>query len=261
MDSIKPVEVKADISPSTNEQIINLFSPSTKQVGLALGNLFGLFNTVTLPVKLLNEYAQHNYAKYSEKLKDIPEEQIKEVEPEIGIPVMEKLSYTKNEDLANAYANLLANASRKDRVNIVHPGFISKINSMSPDEAKILELIKDKNDVVYIIFRAENEQSHFIDLSVKVTGLEKELGITAQQMQMHLENLVSLNLLHDNQDNFKTNEKPYDCLLEVYSDDKRVYEEEIASGKYSNLNKLAVKKSYFNVTSIGKTFIEACIKN
>lgn len=261
MDAFKPVEVKADISPSANEQITNLFSPSSKQVGLALGNLFGLLNTATLPFKFFNTYAQHNFAKYEEKLKEIPTEQIKEVEPEIGIPVMEKLSYTKNEDLANAYTNLLANASRKDKVDIVHPGFISKINSMAPDEAKILELIKDKNDIEYIIFRAENEQGHFLDISVKITGLEKELGISPQQMQMHLENLISLSILYDNQDNFKIDEKAYDSLSELYSADKHIFEEQIASGRYSDLNKLSVKKSFFTVTSIGKTFIEACIKN
>lgn len=261
MDAIKPIDIKADISPSTNEQITNLFSPSSKQVGLALGNVFGLFNTLTLPVKFLNEYAEHNFAKFEEKLKEIPMELIKEVEPEIGIPVMEKLSYTKNEDLANAYVNLLANASRKDKVDIVHPGFISKINSMSPDEAKILELIKDKNDIFYIIFRAENEQKHFIDLSVKVTGLEKELGISPQQMQMHLENLVSLSILYDDEENFKNVEDVYNKLIETYSRDKELYEEQVKNGEYVNLNKINIKKSYFKVTSIGKTFIEACIKN
>lgn len=39
---------------------------------------------------------------------------------------MEKLSYTSNEDLAEAYINLLAKASNKDDVDLVHPGFITK---------------------------------------------------------------------------------------------------------------------------------------
>ena len=131
--------IKVDISESTNGILNALFLPATKQVGKALGNTLGLLNTATLPFRFINVYSQENFKRFADKVKYIPEEKIKEVEPEIAIPLIEKLSYTSNSDLAEAYANLLAKASNKDDVDLVHPGFINKINSMAPDEIRILD--------------------------------------------------------------------------------------------------------------------------
>lgn len=142
--------VKCDVSQSTNEVIKELALPASTQIGQALGNVFGLLNTATLPFKFTNEWAQRNFRTYSEKLNEIPKKQIKQVDPEIAIPLIEKLSYTSNEDLANAYANLLANASNKEKVDLIHPGFIQKLNNLSPDEARLIEYLKDKEEIYYI---------------------------------------------------------------------------------------------------------------
>lgn len=155
MDIKISTEITADISNVSNDVLSNLCIPFSKQLGKALGNITELVHTVTLPIKLVNQYAKKNYEKLESKLKDIPEENIREVEPEIGIPIMEKISYTSNDDLSELYINLLANASQKDKVHLVHPGFVNKINSMAPDEAKILELFKEKNlyHILYFVPR------------------------------------------------------------------------------------------------------------
>lgn len=115
MDLPAKVDVKADLSESGNEVIKAMGLPASKQLGLALGNVFGLLNTATLPFKFANTIAnswyenaiaKRNIENLADKMKDIPEEKIKEVEPEIAIPILERLSYTSNSDLANAFANL-----------------------------------------------------------------------------------------------------------------------------------------------------------
>ncbi|TLS95524.1 DUF4393 domain-containing protein [Aliarcobacter cibarius] len=251
--------IKLDISESTNGILNALFLPATKQVGMALGNTLGLINTATLPFRFINVYSQENFKRYTDKIKYIPVEKIKEVEPEIGIPLIEKLSYTSNSDLAEAYANLLAKASNKDDVDLVHPGFINKINSMAPDEIKILEYLRDKDKICYIYFRAEDKNGNGANITYKLTGLENILNLAPKNIQMHMENLISLSILKDQEGTFLVDEDKYTNILEIYKDLKIEYENEVVNDKAYGENKnLEIKKSFYRVTTIGETFISAC---
>jgi hypothetical protein len=252
--------IKADLSESSNEILKELALPSARQVGQALGNVFGLFNTLTLPIKFGNEYAKRNFAKYAEKLEDIADEKIKQVEPEIAIPIMEKLSYISNEDLANAFANLLANASNQEKVDLIHPGFIQKLENLSPDEAKLLQYLRtSNNEIPYIIYKAVNSSNNnFVNLSFRLTGLENEFNLTPRQMVIHLENLVSLSILKDHEGQFKTDVSVYNDLETVYVESKKMFEKKIEDKTYTDVDKLDLDKSFYSITSLGRTFIEAC---
>ena len=251
--------IKVDISKSANKTLEALCFPAAEQAGKAIGNIIGLINTMTLPAKFANVWAERNFEKYAEKLKDIPKENIKEVEPEIGIPLIDKLSYTSNNDLAEAYANLLAKASSKEDVNLVHPGFINKLNSMAPDEIKILEYLINKDHICYIYFRSVEENGGGRSLSYKLTGLENILNITIKNIQLHIENLISLSILKDKEGTFLVDEQKYSNILEIYKNEKIDCEKEITSNKiYGENAKLEIRKSFYEVTTIGKTFIDAC---
>jgi len=261
-DSMLPVS--ADISDSTNSILKELAIPASKQIGKALGNVFGLINTVTLPIKFFNEYAQRNYKIYAEKLNEIPEERIKEVEPEIAIPLMEKLSYTSNEDLAKAYTNLLANASNKDKVDLIHPGFISKLESLSPDEAKLLEFIRKdgKKDYIYFMYKAKcSKSTKFNNITIPLTGLEKEIDTSVRKMAVYLNNLVSLSIIKDNSGFAKGDDNSYKNLRSMYSNIEEEYKKDIENGKYPELDTLDVTKSFYSLTPLGELFIEACTDN
>ncbi len=121
----------------------DLAQPSVKAVGNALGTVFEFSTSFLLPVKLLNEKFKLNFTKrlneYKEKLEQIPEEKQCEVHPQIGTPIIEKLSYTTNEEIADLFTTLLANASNVDMVNTAHPSFVNMIERMSPDEARLLK--------------------------------------------------------------------------------------------------------------------------
>ncbi|MDD2266666.1 DUF4393 domain-containing protein [Sulfuricurvum sp.] len=252
--------IKADLSESANDILKELALPSARQVGEALGNVFGLFNTLTLPIKFGNVYAKRNFAKYAEKLENIVEENIKQVEPEIAIPIMEKLSYTSNEDLANVFANLLANASNKSKVDLIHPGFIQKLNSLAPDEARLLEYFKENpGDISYIIFKAVNStDASYRELSLKLTGIEKKLNLTPKQVVIHLENLVSLSILQDNNGLFRTDDEIYNKIKREYTNDEERYQNDVLNKKYKPMDTLDIDKSFYSITSLGRIFIEAC---
>lgn len=258
-----PITIKADVSESTNNALKELALPASKEIGQALGNVFGLFNTLTLPIKLANKYAQRNFKIYADKMNQIDKEKIKEVEPEIAVPIIEKLSYTSNEELANAYANLLANASNKEKVDLIHPGFIHKLQNLAPDEVKILEYLRvsKTNDIPYFIFKAVDPKTReFKFVSIPLTGIELELELNVRNTAAHFNNLVSLNILKDGGDSYKSDEKIYEQLREKYLDDENKYRKQIEKGELGkNLNELDIKKSYYSLTLLGNLFIEACV--
>ena len=102
-----------------------LAQPSVKKVGAALETVFEFSTSLLLPLKLLNEKFKLNFEKrlndYKKKLEQIPEEKICEVNPQIGTPIIEKLSYTTNDEIADLFTSLLAKASSSETVNFAHP--------------------------------------------------------------------------------------------------------------------------------------------
>ncbi|MDD3468154.1 MAG: DUF4393 domain-containing protein [Campylobacterales bacterium] len=260
--------VKVDLSESGNAIIKDLGLPAAKQFGLALGNVFGLLHTATLPLKFINTIgntwyenaiAKRNIENLADKMKDIPEEKIKEVEPEIAIPILERLSYTSNSDLANAFANLLANASNKDKVDLIHPGFINKLEDLAPDEARILGELKTLFNIPYIHYRVKDIAGNSKVLSLNLTGIELSLGLSIKNMAIHLDNLESLNILKDEKGSFMTNEEVYNELKEQYSESEKRYKDKIDKKEYGDgMSIIDVQKSFYSVTPLGRTFIEAC---
>lgn len=142
----------------------DLAQPGVKAVGNALGTVLEFSASFLLPVKLLNEKFKLNFTKrlneYREKLEQIPEDKQCEVHPQIGTPIMEKLSYTTNEEIADLFTTLLANASNIDMVNTAHPSFVNMIERLSPDEARILKYLHSANEILYCSFKANVTNGH-----------------------------------------------------------------------------------------------------
>ncbi len=102
--SLTLLKEAAQIPALLKEIYGDLAKPGVSQVGKALGSVLGLGNTILWPVTLLNERArialEKNLEKYREQIKDIPNEELTEVPPELGVPIVEKLSYVTNEELS-----------------------------------------------------------------------------------------------------------------------------------------------------------------
>ena len=75
-----------------------------------------------------------------ERLAKVPDEQRKEPEPEIAVPLMQALTYTaQNETLREMYLNLLANSMDTSKEKDVHPSFVELIKQMNSLDAKVFE--------------------------------------------------------------------------------------------------------------------------
>ena len=125
-----------------------LAQPGVKKVGQTLETVLDLSNTILLPIRLINDKVRLVYSgnikKYEQKLSQIDQTDIVAVPPEIGIPVIDKLTYYTNEELAELFINLLVTASSGKTVENAHPSYLKIIEQLSVDEARILRLFSKK---------------------------------------------------------------------------------------------------------------------
>ena len=237
----------------------DLAQPGVKAVGQALGTVLELSSTILLPLKLVNEKAKLLFAKrmneYKEKLESIPEEKRTTVAPELGTPILDKLTYTTNDEIANLFTNLLTNASNEGRVNVAHPSFVSMIEHLSPDEARILKYLQNVDCVLYCDFNGNVENGYRI-LRKHVTMIQKNVALQYPQNEYaYLSNLESMGILKDNFGTQKTNNLLYDEIANYHGI-------ETLKTKYvpSMFKSISLGKCYYDVTPFGRMFIEACTR-
>lgn len=176
----------------------DLAKPGVLQVGKAIGSILGLGNTVLIPIRMLNEAGrvleQRTFKEIAERLSSIPEEHIVDVAPEIGVPIIERLSYTRDDTLRAMFVELLAKAATADRVGEAHPSFVNVIGSICSDEALLLQHFAREQNVAMIEIRAKGDDSSFVVMNdyvmLPVQGL-----VFNEQVPLYLSNLTGLGLI------------------------------------------------------------------
>ncbi|WP_411824662.1 DUF4393 domain-containing protein [Leptospira sp. 'Mane'] len=243
----------------------DLAKPGISALGRSLGTLFELSYTILLPIKLLNEKSriifERNIEKYKERIQSEDNENIIEIAPEIGIPLLDKLTYVEDENISELYINLLANAASKKTAYFAHPSFISIIENLSPDEAKIIQYligekinIKSHLTIKYIKFRGNLlETSAGRYLSSRLTNLENQLHLLyPQNINIYLENLITQGILSD---------KYPSHILESYADLEKSYDTQFTKLKNESSSEflsVEIRKSYLEVTELGNFFLSSC---
>ena len=239
----------------------DLAQPSVKAVGQALGTVFEFSTSFLLPVKLLNEKFKMNFKKriteYEKKLEEIPEEKRCEVHPQVGTPIIEKLSYTTNDEIADLFTTLLANASNIDMVKTAHPAFISIIERLSPDEARIIKYLKGKEDIQYCDFRGNVKNGNGYNTIIEhATLIPQEVHLAfPKNVNAYLANFVSLGILFDMVGTYRIDQTIYNKIKEFYGFEK--LKTQLAPNVFKEV---VANNSYYKVTDFGKLFIQACIK-
>lgn len=236
--------------------------PSVQSLGRALGVTMEFCTTPLLLCKFGSEAAKLNYQKhldrYAEKLKNIPEAEAIPVNPQIGTPIMEKLTYTTNEEVADLFTTLLAKASSSTSINQAHPAYIQLIERLSIDEARILKTLVSINFIPSVSFRARliPEDKGFIEVLNNGTDIKADL-LFPVNVATYLDNLKSLGILDNTHGNYKIDESIYEPIFERhnFTEVEKTY---LATGVYSKLEKT---KGYYEVTPFGKSFINACLLN
>lgn len=238
----------------------DLAQPGIQSVGKALGTVLEFSTSFLLPLKLQNEKFKLNFEKrlneYKQKLEQIPDEKIQEVNPQIGTPLLEKLSYTTNDEIADLFTTLLTNASNSDAINKAHPAFIQMIERISCDEARIIKYLKGKKDFIpYCSLKcfAKDGKGYYYNFE-KTTTLTVQVDlIFSNNIKVYLDNLVSLGVITDMNGSFKVDENIYKSIIEAHKINE--FKEAWVPHLFS---KVEIEKSYYQITDFGRLFIEAC---
>lgn len=237
----------------------DLAQPGVKAVGQALGTVLELSSTILLPLKLINEKAKLLFAKrmneYKEKIESIPEEKRTTVAPELGTPILDKLTYTTNDEIARLFTNLLTNASNEDRANLAHPSFVSMIERLSSDEARILNAMQKSDDILYCDFDGTLADGYEPILK-HVTALQKYVTLKHPKNELaYLSNLESMGILKDSFPKEKVDEPLYAEIMELH----RINQigKQFVPSKYRDA---MLTRSFYSVTPFGRMFIEACTR-
>lgn len=239
----------------------DLLRPSVQVIGKSLKAVLEFVSTPFMALQLQNDKVKLNLEKrldeYAQKLHSIPEDKRCEVHPQIGLPIIEKLTYTTCDEIADLFTSLLACASSIDTANTAHPAFISMIERMSPDEARILEYLKNKEDIQYCDINVySNQNSGYDTLFEHVTMIKEDVAlIYPENTNAYLANLVSLGILRDKKGTFRMDKTQYNRI-------KGKYQVEELTAKFvpERWKSIDVEESYYQVTPFGRLFIQACIK-
>lgn len=261
----------------------DILSNPGKKIGEALGTIINIGNTLLWPIKWANErtriYFENNLKKYEEKLSKIENEKIVEVPTEISMPILERFTYVSNEEISNAFINLLTAASNVDTIKFAHPSFIQIIDRMSPDEAKIIKYFKNKIAVTYISlykyklesktdenliienYEPKIDTSKYFSICQKKTKITDEIILDfPDNFNIYMDNLISLGLINNINTRLKIAlEKEMDELEKKIEFEHQKYFSDIPPNLLNKSKK--IEKGMYELSDFGKLFVKSCINN
>lgn len=240
----------------------DLAKPGVQNVGVALSAVLGLGVTLLWPIMWANERAkialENNLEAYRERLKDVPPEQITIAPPEVAMPILDKLGYVTNEELKKLYIELLAKASIRDLNNQAHPSFVNIINNLSPDEAKLIQVLIPEDSIPLIAIRLKFKNGA-VDIENPVIIISNLTLTFSENLGAYISNLVGAGLLEVKEETFLADDKWYVPHMEYFESRKPVYDK-----VYQDVEKAdppyEVRKGIIQVTKLGHMFFKAINK-
>jgi hypothetical protein len=129
----------------------DLLQPAVQEVGKGLQTVAKLVHVALAPLSMvvwgydqIRDYLQETI---TEKLKNVPPEQIVPPKMTIAGPTVEALRFAAHEpNLRELYANLLATSMNSETVQNAHPAFVEIIKQLTPDEARMLKYLFNTDD-------------------------------------------------------------------------------------------------------------------
>lgn len=189
-----------------------------------------------------------------EKASRIPEEKLTEPEPYVAIPAVQQLSYCyDSDDLREMYANLLVASMNSDTKWAVHPSYVDIIKQLTPDEAKLLKLIAQRNSlpIVDINLNVQPEGYHtvvhnFSDIIATVCDMP-------QNATAYFDNLSRLKLVDIPSGVYLVAENAY-TSIENHPKVTKIMKTSFADGSRPD-----IKKKLVEITEFGKAFCKVCL--
>lgn len=258
IESVHAIAKAASSEGLLKELYGDLAKPGVVQVGTALATILGLGNTVLWPIQLLNERARValvvNLEQFRKKLVAMPEEKVAAVPPEVGVPIVEKLSYVTDVDLRELYGNLLAKASNTDTQSEAHPSFVNVINNLSPDEAQLLKHFRRQKNVAFVSAAFhDGTKRHTWEVEEMYFELDEDIKLMfPANIPAYISNLEGLGLLRISKVDFPVVERWYESI------EAHLHERFKDTSRPPNYPEFSTERGRISVTKYGWLFLHAC---
>lgn len=241
----------------------DVIQPAAKQIGQTLETVSKTVNIALAPIKALvwgyEKIEDFITTRVSEKLKNIPEENISTPPPQVAGPTIEALRYSGHDpNLRELYANLLATAMDKETVHKAHPGFVEIIKNLTSDEAILIQAFKDINQYPILDIRVNFQSSGmgFITLYSNYSHINKVVEIKqADLIPTYLNNLCRLGILEIPSDIHLSAPNTYEPLENALE-----WESLKELLKKEPNQKIGFERKVIKPTAFGRLFIENVVK-
>jgi hypothetical protein len=131
------------------------------------------------------------------KLRHVAPDRIRPAKPYLAGPALEALRYVEAEDaLCELYANLLASSMDPATAVDVHPAFVEIIKSMTPDEAKVMQLLSSQEPHPVVDVHVHPPEGRDVIVIRNLSLIGHEAGCKdADSVSTYLDNLARLGLV------------------------------------------------------------------
>jgi len=146
--------------------------PPAQKVGVVLGRLT---DTVLAPLRAM-AWGFERIEEWIEKevgmrLEGVPAERIQTPEPEIAVPALMAVAYTRSEELRAMFASLIARSMDSATAGDVHPSFVEVIKQLAPGEARMLAILANPRYTAHFYSLAPHEHMVSRDEEILFPGV------------------------------------------------------------------------------------------
>jgi len=256
-DSSQSSQNKSTVSDRAFGQAADNFGNEFKDVGQDAGALAKRAASVFLKVgggvvwsmELVVDWFEQTV---SERLQNVPHDQITEPSPRIMVPAMQALTYTgSDEDIREMFANLIAADFTKDGKRHIHPSFVELIKQMTPLDANTLKVFAEHGPQRYTEVRTEEVHPRRMN-RMRRLGARYSIvldGVTSDEISESVSNLLRLGLVVITSEYWKS--PTFDVLDQELLDECKDQTEGIES---AYIHPFGVE-----LTPFGKSFAKICI--
>ncbi len=199
----------------------------------------------------------------TERLKDVPPENIVPPNPRIAVPALQALTYSLDDELIREmFANLLAADMNAETKKDAHPAFVELIKEMTPADARVLKVCRETPQCSFI--PRLGSATRFYTLGTYYSFAVE--GLSNDDISTSLNNLERLGLL-ERRDEFPITQQNDDTENSL----KAQYEHTRQSADIPELTKqlgiadgghveIYIKRSGLCLNPLGVSFVRICLR-
>lgn len=269
--------MKKEIIEKSVESVVpeiyhDVLQPAAKEVGKIVSLPFRGINAVLSPLWgfiLTHEYKMKQVeAELAKKLENVSEDDIVTPEAYVAVPALQSITYCMNsQELRNLYGNLLAHAIIKDFKAMVHPAFVEIIKQMSPNDAKVIQVISKDGALPVCSIRVHKANDSFREGFISDYEAGYQIfthyalvdGIDCDSVSISISNLSRLGLIEVSYEIEYEDKELYKPLLnnQFYQELKTNY---TLTHKLHEYDTISLLPGTIEVTPLGHSFINICVK-